>query len=362
MRSVLHEPDPSRVNRPFVLPTVRRCVALVTCAYVLAGPTPLLAQKTDVIVLYRGDRITGEVKSLDRGKLEYKTDDMGTLSVKWDKVAHVESKHYFEVEDEQGTRHFGRLAVSGTAGEMFVVLSDTIRLVMMDVVAITPIKGSFWGRLDGYVDIGLDFQRANRNRQLNGSAEVRYRGERWAAKINGSTYFQRQEGTDGTSRNNMTVTARRLFGHHWSAAAFFSLEQNQELNLDRRRTVGAGPVRDIVRTNSVFLQALAALAWADEAYADGEGDGSQLTLPLGIDFGHFRFDSPKTDITSTLTATPVLTDLGRWRIDFSGRVSYELVSDFTVGFRVFYNYDSRPPSATATGQDYGITISLGYTF
>jgi hypothetical protein len=51
----------------------------------LAGP--LHAQpRTDVVTLANGDRITGEVKRLDRGQVEFKTDDGGTIYFEWSAV------------------------------------------------------------------------------------------------------------------------------------------------------------------------------------------------------------------------------------------------------------------------------------
>ena len=43
--------------------------------------SPLLAAKMDVVELQNGDHITGEVKSLNRGILEFDTDHMGTLCI-----------------------------------------------------------------------------------------------------------------------------------------------------------------------------------------------------------------------------------------------------------------------------------------
>ena len=43
--------------------------------------------KTDVVTLANGDRITGEIERLERGRLEFKTDDAGTLYLEWDKLA-----------------------------------------------------------------------------------------------------------------------------------------------------------------------------------------------------------------------------------------------------------------------------------
>ena len=45
--------------------------------------------RTDVVTLANGDRITGEVAHLDRGRLEFKTDDAGTLYLEWDKLSSV---------------------------------------------------------------------------------------------------------------------------------------------------------------------------------------------------------------------------------------------------------------------------------
>ncbi len=49
-------------------------------------------------MMNNGDYITGEVKKLQFGILFFKTDDMGTLQIEWEKVMHVISKDYFEVE------------------------------------------------------------------------------------------------------------------------------------------------------------------------------------------------------------------------------------------------------------------------
>lgn len=306
--------------------------------------------------------MTGEVKELNRGKLSYKTDDMGTLSIKWDKVAHLTSKNYFDVENKYGVRYFGRLTASEEPGQLLVVLSDTVTVRMLDIVAISRIRASFFSRLDGYVDIGFDFQKANQNRQLNGSAEVKYRGAKWASKLNGTTYFQRQDSVDLTSRNDLTLQGQRLFGNHWSGLIFGSLEENSQLSLDLRKTIGLGGSRELVHTNSTTLSVVASLAYANEDYADDEGATNTIQAPLYGDFSFFLFDSPKTDISSTLTVMPILNDLGRWRIDFTARLSYELISDFTIGFRFFDNFDSRPPSVDAETNDYGLTFSIGYTF
>lgn len=70
---------------------------------------PAAAQKTDVVVLLNGDRFTGEVKKLQYGKLQFKTDDAGTIYIKWNKIARLTAKAFFEVETEDGSVYFGSL-------------------------------------------------------------------------------------------------------------------------------------------------------------------------------------------------------------------------------------------------------------
>ena len=57
----------------------------------LLGYSPLFAEKTDAVVLVNGDRITGDIKKLERGKLEFKTDDMGSVYIDWTKITKITS-------------------------------------------------------------------------------------------------------------------------------------------------------------------------------------------------------------------------------------------------------------------------------
>ncbi len=77
--------------------------AVVAIVLSLAVSTTLWAQpRTDVVTLPNGDRITGEVVRLDRGRLEFKTDDAGTLYLEWDKLATVVATRLVEVVTSDG--------------------------------------------------------------------------------------------------------------------------------------------------------------------------------------------------------------------------------------------------------------------
>ena len=84
---------------------VRCGSAFVVLVGHLALRAPLHAQpNTDIVVLANGDRITGEVKRLERGRLEFSTDDAGTLYLEWDKLVSVIAARVVEVVTGDGRR------------------------------------------------------------------------------------------------------------------------------------------------------------------------------------------------------------------------------------------------------------------
>ena len=56
----------------------------------------LKAQKTDIVILKNGDRITGEIKELRKGKLKYSTDNISTIYIEWDNISELYSPSTYE--------------------------------------------------------------------------------------------------------------------------------------------------------------------------------------------------------------------------------------------------------------------------
>ena len=67
-------------------------------------------QKTIALILRNGNNITGEIKELKFGKLQYSTDDIGTISVEWDKIVFLHSIRRFEFETKKGDKYLGTVA------------------------------------------------------------------------------------------------------------------------------------------------------------------------------------------------------------------------------------------------------------
>src|SRR5450631_1637849 len=100
----VHRRDISKIG-----PAMKIKVVFLISALVLT--TPLFArEKTDVLVMKNGDRMTCQVKGLDAGVLYVSFDYIdGTTSVQWSKVARLESKQLFIVKTEDGSVYTGSL-------------------------------------------------------------------------------------------------------------------------------------------------------------------------------------------------------------------------------------------------------------
>ncbi len=345
-----------------ILPHPLRRLLVATAATSLLGVFPLRAQKTDVIVLVNGDQVTGEIKKLERGMLEYSTDDMGTLSIKWDKIVRITSNKFFQVELSSGDKFYGTVAEPTDSGTMLVQLIQSYTLPMESVVKINPIKQTLWSGLDGYIDISLSFKKARHVFDLGAAAEARFRGRKWGFKLNGNTNFQRQDSVPNIRRDNAALQVERLLANKWSIAVRNEWSGNSEQSLDLRTQFGLTGIWTTVQTNSSLLRISGGVNLNREQYVGSDTAAVSGEGVVGGDFLVFRFDSPKLEVNTSLYAYPSITDLGRVRLQFDSRVSYELLKDFTVSLTFYDSFDSRPPSDIAAKNDYSITFGLGWKF
>ena len=57
-----------------------------------------------------------------------------------------------------------------------------------------------------------------------------------------------------------------------------------------------------------------------------------------------------------------LSQWGRFRLEANASLKRELFSDFYFGLKGYESYDSEPPTAGAQKNDWGLSLSLGYSF
>jgi hypothetical protein len=318
-------------------------------------------EKTDVVILKNGDHITCQIMRLARGMLTVKTDSMGTVDIKWPDVERITSKFLYTVKGTQGQLYVGTLQPAADGHVDVEGPQPASNLEHLSVVEIEELGASRWRRFSGSVSTGSSFTKSSDRRQFDFAGDVTYRTERYSGQFKYNSTVGTSNGETDANRQLVSMTGARYFPGRWLVFSEIGYEHNLELQLDRRRTVLAGPGYRIVRSNRAQLTALAAVAFTRESYY-GQEAGKNFEGFYGINAQFFKLYSPKVDITSQFVYLPNYTTWGRRRVQFDSSLRVEVLRDFFVNFTFYDSYDSQPPTSTATKNDYGFTTGISWTF
>jgi len=343
--------------RALGVPALVLLVAL--CA--LCPATAWSAPKVDLLILPNGDRITGEVKDLDLGTLTFKTDDMGTLKVEWEKVAGLVAPERFEVQTSSGSRHFGSL-VPAAPGRL-VVSTDhgRIDLDMTSVVRMWPIGTSFLRRIDGALNVGLSYSKSSDVAQLSVSGNAAFRKPKFEASLYFDSLSTLGNAENASSRSTLSLGYQRFLPHRWLVGGFGRFDRNPELGFNFRATGGVGFGRFFMQTNRQRFSAIAGAAFSWEEPLDPPGINSVAAAAV-LNYQLSIQDAPKARIDTGLMILQALAGREGVRLELNAQLSYELIKDFTVGLTLAESYDSAPPTEGAETNDTSIVFSFGWTF
>lgn len=318
--------------------------------------------KTDTITMYNGDKVTCEIKQLSLGRLQVKTSDMGTLSVKWYKIAYIESKQVLEIVMHDRTKIYGILSKADSAG--YVVISSGLMIEevyqMIEIVSISQVSTNFWKGLEGSVDYGLSYTKGTNNLQSNFSSNTKYR----------TNYFLHRFEVNSIISDNSVTRSRKQdatysLNYYYKKRAFLGYsggwQQNTELGIDNRilNVLSIGYTASQSKSNLLLFSTGASL---NIEYDNEDNKNQNLEAVFSTSYDLFLFANPKITIGLTASLFPSITTWGRIRSDVNTKISWEIFNDFTFGFSFYLNTDNQPSSTTASSVDWGSTTSIGYTF
>src|SRR4029450_8607822 len=227
--------------------------------------------RTDVVTLANGDHITGEVVRVERGRLEFKTDDAGTLYLEWDKLSSLVANRFVEVLTSNGQRYLGTLGPSSTRSISVVSLGGPVSLKMSDVTLVTPIGSSFWSRIDGSIDLGYNYTRSSGVAQFNLNSDTLYRRPAASIRLTASaTVTQKDDDSGRDDRGTIEGSYLRYPWQHWFVAAAGRFETNESLGLTLRSQIGGAIGPRLINSTRAQLTIGAGLAVNDEHGVDVE--------------------------------------------------------------------------------------------
>jgi len=346
-------------------PSTRITIGWFFCALAFAaGCGVAQAQKTDIVVMVNGDEITGEITTLERGRLNYKSDHMTTLSIKWEWVSKLASSNWFLVTHENGGQYYGQLLLPEREGILRVAFLEQMNDIPLDdVVRIRRIKKDFWARVDISVSLGFSYTQASDVAQLTSDGSIAYRD-----RIHGSEfkynviYTDRGESVaveDRTVRRfdisgtyERTITGR-LFG-----SGVVSAQRNDELGLKLRLLGGGTMGYRLIETGHQRLSFSGGLNINREWSTSGSQVENNVEGVVAGSYSLYYYESPKVDIAANGTLFPSLTIDDRYRAEGDLAVSYEVFNDFFIELSYYVSFDSKPPASKESAGDQGTFIKI----
>jgi len=319
--------------------------------------------KTDVVILRNGDRLSGDIVSLEFGILTLKTDNMSTLSIEWPAVRSVTSKFDFAIERRDGTKLHGVIATSDDEVDL-IVTSDAgiVRLPMGEVERISRFSPNFWDRINGALSVGFSYTKSSAIKVGSVNFNSNYR----STTIDGSLGLSANTTTDssGKTTNRILLTSGVQFlqqsRNFWGLLG--SLERDQALGIDARLLAGAAVGRRFVQSSFTELTGIAGIVATEEWIVDNPNSKASVEAVLGGNWQVFRFIEPKTRLDFGLYVFPSLTESGRYRSTGNLALTHKFPHDVTLGLTGYLSYDNQPPDPTAEKSDYGVTLNVGWSF
>jgi hypothetical protein len=320
-------------------------------------------EKSDLVYLDFGGFVKGEIRSMSLAQLSLDSDEVGVISVKWSHITGIESEYNYEIGMEDGAEYFGALSRTADPGWLVVAYETSMdTLDIQNVVYIAPIEKKHWLRLHGYLNAGFTFTKSSEVIQLTVNWLVTYRTRDDAVKLSADVIFNRTDGVTTTQRQDYFIGYERFLVEKWFAAVAIAPQQNLLMGVQLRTLLAIGAGVNLIETNHDVLSVTGGIDWNKEVSTGSEPDRRSWEALGSVSYSYFQRDFPVTNVAANLAVFPSLTISGRVRVEFDATVGRELIDDFNTSVRVYGSRDDDPPEQGAAERDYGIVLSLGWTY
>jgi len=230
------------------------------------------------------------------------------------------------------------------------------------IVEITPIKNKFWGKIDGNIDLGYSYTKGSDVKQWNSSFRMEYRPANAITTISANSIFTDQPERDATSKQDISLSYKYLMKNNLAYTGFSALQQNSELGLNLRASLGVGLSKNWLKSNMQrFITTIGTIINREQAT-----DDSNLTTNfeglLRTEYKVFRYRDPEIDINAYFDFYPSFSVKDRYRTELDVKIKIEVFNDFYVGVSLYHNLDTKPPESATSSSDWGVVTSLGYSF
>lgn len=343
----------------FALP-VRTFSTCCLVGFLLFAHNALAALPKDSLVLKNGDKIVGEIKSLDKGVITVETDySKNDFTIEWLGIKEIYTVSNFLITLKDGRRINGNIQSVKEANIVFITSmeKDTVQVHLGDIVFLKALKSDFWGRLKANIDLGITFTKANNMRQYSLRTAISYLADKWQADANYNREDTRQDSTQNTRRTDAALNYKYFISGDWYVMTSLTFLSNTEQSISLRTNGKLGAGKMMLHTNRKYWGVGAGFAFNNESYTNTTTARNSWEAFVGSELN--LFDIGDFSLLNSVFVYPSLTESGRVRCDFNLDAKYDLPKDFYLKPGLTFNYDNQP-AAVGKELDYVFVFTIGW--
>jgi len=293
--------------------------------------------QNDTIVSLKGDQLVGEIKSLEKGILIFKTHYSDKdFNIEWNEIEQIKSPRTFLIILTDGRRMNGSIRsykgdppivrISGSFGNLLI---DGL----LDIIYLKPVERNFIGRLDASIEIGYSFTKAKNHHQFNTRSNLGYVADIWGVDGSMDIYRSVQDSVAATRRTDASIGFRTFFNNSWFLALSNNFLQSDEQKLKLRSITNLSFGHLIINTYRAYWSAGAGIAYNYESFTTDEPNEKSLEGLITTELNLFAYED--LSLLTSLKVYPSFTVKGRIRSDFRFDLKYDLPLDFFIKLIIF---------------------------
>jgi putative salt-induced outer membrane protein YdiY len=321
----------------------------------------------DELFFKNGDRLTGKIEHLVGGKLVFKSDIAGEVTVDISDIKTFSSDSPIKVCLKDGTV-FTRKVVSSDPNRFAIEADETLEAQEFALDALSSINPPLKppAKWTGDISVGVTSTHGNsKTEMISANANLVKRTEKDRAQVTAD--YAKGEQEDPDTGETVTIEdwwrAKGKYDYFFSKKLYGYLDGRYEKDavaeLDRRVIVGSGGGYQWIESEKTKFSTELGLASLYEKFDNQTDSNSELSTQLGYNFD--RKLTRNIKLVHDLTYYPSIDKFSDYFLTSSAGIRADFTKRIFANFKVIFNYDETP-AIGAHKTDVKYFFGVGYSF
>jgi len=344
------------VYRKEIIMRLQKLIVLLTVALLVGS------SYGDELILKNGDRLTGKIVHLVDGKMLFKSDVAGEVTVELANIQTLSSDEPITVNLKDNTG-LNQKVVSVGAGRFGVSGSDALKAQEFAVADITsinpPLKPA--PKWTGDASVGITSTRGNtKTDMISANANATKRTEKDRMTV--SADYAKGEQEDPDTKETVTIEdwwrAKGKYDYFFSKKKYGYIDGRYEKDavaeLDRRMIVGVGGGYQWIESENMNFSTEFGLASLYEKFRNQTDSNSEISFQVGYNFDKQLRKNIK--FTHDLTYYPAIDKFSDYYLTTTAGIRADFTEKIFMTFKAIFNYDATPAIGRGRSRPSSITM------